>query len=235
MTNPVLYNAWFCPFAQRAWIAVLEKEVTFDYVEQDPYHKTKEWLAINPRGLVPVIIHNGKKVFESSVCIEYVDEAFQTGKSLMPADPYERARVRMKCDFITKNLVPPYYRLLQKKDEVERSNAKEDIIKGLKELFKDYDQSVPFFGGNSLNMADIMLAPFAYRYQIVLSHFRNFVMPHEGVLKHYHIWYQRLCSHHSFTATLPDNDKLIQSYVRYAEDTVQSKVGQAIREGKTLP
>ncbi len=235
MATPVLYNAWFCPFAQRAWIALLEKGVKFEYIEQDPYDKTQEWLSINPRGLVPVIVHNGKSVYESSICIEYVDEAFQTDKKLLPEDPYERASVRIQCDFLSKNLIPPVYVLLQKKDESERSQAKERITNGLRKLFENYNQKFPFFGGSSLNMVDIMLAPFAHRYQVVLSHFRNFIIPQEGSLKLYHIWYNNLCHHKSFKDTLPDDKKLIDSYVRYAEDTVQSKVADAIRKGTGLP
>ena len=48
---PKLYSAWFCPFAQRAWIALLAKGTEFEYVEKDPYNKTPELLAANPRGL----------------------------------------------------------------------------------------------------------------------------------------------------------------------------------------
>lgn len=233
--TPILYNAWFCPFAQRAWVALLEKGVTFEYVEQDPYNKTPEWLAINPRGLVPVIIHKGKIVYESSICIEYVDEAFQTSTNLLPRDPYERAQVRILSDFISKNLIPPYYKMLQSKVDTERTTAKENITKGLKELFEDLNQSHPFFGGNSLNMVDIMLAPFAHRYQVVLSHFRQYEVPQEGVLEAYHTWYKNICAHKSFKDTLPEDDKLIQSYVRYAEDTVKSKVAEAIRKGTVFP
>ena len=63
------YNAWFCPFAQRAWIALVHKGVKFEYIEQDPYNKSPEWLAVNPRGLVPAILHNDKAIYESAVCI----------------------------------------------------------------------------------------------------------------------------------------------------------------------
>lgn len=232
---PILYNAWFCPFAQRAWIALLEKGVKFEYIEQDPYNKTPEWLAISPTGLVPVIIHNGKTVYESHICIEYVDEAFQTSNLLLPKDPYERARVRILCDFISKQLVPPYYRVLQLKDEADRTASKESITKGLKELFKDFDQLQLFFGGQTLNMVDIMLAPFAYRYNVVLSHFRQYKVPQDGILEAYHTWYKNISAHKSFKDTLPDDDKLIQSYVRYAEDTAKSKVAEAIRKGTAFP
>jgi glutathione S-transferase len=36
-----LYSAWYCPFAQRTWTALLYKGVQFEYVEIDPYDKTE--------------------------------------------------------------------------------------------------------------------------------------------------------------------------------------------------
>ena len=62
----------------------MHKGVLFDLVEQDPYDKSPQWLAINPRGLVPAIHHNGETVAESSICIEYVDEAWPQEPSLLP-------------------------------------------------------------------------------------------------------------------------------------------------------
>ena len=32
-----LYCSWFCPFAQRAWIALEEKGIDYQYVEINPY------------------------------------------------------------------------------------------------------------------------------------------------------------------------------------------------------
>ena len=65
MSKLKLYCAWFCPFAQRAWIALLEKGVPFEYIEYNPYaEKTPEFLKLNPRGLVPVLEVGGKSVYE---------------------------------------------------------------------------------------------------------------------------------------------------------------------------
>ena len=177
-TLPTLYNAWFCPFAQRAWLSLLEKGVEFNYVEQDPYNKSAEWLAINPRGLVPAIVHNNRLIIESTVCIEYVDEAWMTDRFLLPGDPYERAQVRILSDHISKKVVPPYYQMLIKKDEGERAEAKKNLTAAISFLFeKEPSSDGPFFGGKTLNMVDIMLAPHAYRVQLILKHYRGFSIP----------------------------------------------------------
>lgn len=234
---PTFYNAWFCPFAQRAWIALLEKGIAFDYIEQDPYKKTPEWLLINPRGLVPVIVHNGKSVYDSPVCIEYVDETWKTGSSLLPSDTYQRAYVRIWSNFISSSIVPPFYQLLMKREHSEREQAKEALLKGLMLLFAELDENAgPFFGGKSLNLVDIMLFPFAYRFQVVLSHYRDIVIPTEGAeMERYYRWYTAAKDRDSVKKTLSEDAKLVSSYQTYADDSANSLVAEAIRKGTAIP
>lgn len=41
------HSAWYCPFAQRAWMTLLLKEIDFAYIEVDPYRKSAWWLTIS--------------------------------------------------------------------------------------------------------------------------------------------------------------------------------------------
>lgn len=51
------------------------------------------YLKINPRGVVPTLVHDGRTIIESTVICEYLDEIFPV-RPLMPVDPGERAQVR---------------------------------------------------------------------------------------------------------------------------------------------
>jgi glutathione S-transferase len=53
-----------------------------------------EYLALNPRGVVPTLIHNGKAIRESQVILEYLEDEFPE-PALRPADPFGRARMRL--------------------------------------------------------------------------------------------------------------------------------------------
>jgi glutathione S-transferase len=137
-----LYAGWFCPFVQRAWLVLLEKKIPHQYVEINPYHKAPEFLALNPRGLVPTLAvppneetaekatEQGSKgdakafkpLYESLVLCEYLDEAFHDeekyGPSLLPrgdgpGPAYQRARCRVWIDHVSSRIVPAFYRLLQ--------------------------------------------------------------------------------------------------------------------------
>ncbi|ESO97797.1 hypothetical protein LOTGIDRAFT_181794 [Lottia gigantea] len=220
-----LYSSWFCPFAQRAWIALLEKKVNFQYMEIDPYNKTKEFLSINPRGLVPVIVNNGKCVYESSICIEYVDEAWRNQDTdLMPSDPYERARLRIWSDFISRKIIPAFYQYLMR----------QSLLNHLETLTSEMSDSGPFFQSSLFGLVDIMLVPFTIRFDM-LKHFRGFELPETQIFQRLRRWMEAAHSRETVKATMADGKKLIDKYQRYADDSVKSEVADAIRKGTALP
>jgi glutathione S-transferase len=53
-----------------------------------------EYLKLNPRGVVPTLLHDGRAVRESNVILEYLDDAFPENP-LRPQHPYDRAQVRL--------------------------------------------------------------------------------------------------------------------------------------------
>jgi glutathione S-transferase len=87
----VLYAGWFCPFVQRTWLALEEKELPYEYREVNPYKKEKEFLDINPLGLVPALVYHGKALHESLVLNEFLEDEFPDFKPLLPKDSFERA------------------------------------------------------------------------------------------------------------------------------------------------
>jgi glutathione S-transferase len=39
-----LYSGWFCPFVQRSWITLEEKNIPYKYVEINPYLKEERYV-----------------------------------------------------------------------------------------------------------------------------------------------------------------------------------------------
>ncbi len=57
---------------------------------------TPEFKTMNPRGVVPVLVHDGHVIVESSVICSYLDEVFPN-PLLSPKNPVERAAMRLWC------------------------------------------------------------------------------------------------------------------------------------------
>jgi glutathione S-transferase len=53
-----------------------------------------DYLKLNPNGVVPTLVHDGRVVIESTLIAEYLDEAFAT-PALRPTDLVERATMRI--------------------------------------------------------------------------------------------------------------------------------------------
>jgi ganglioside-induced differentiation-associated protein 1 len=53
-----------------------------------------KYLKLNPKAVVPTLVHDGNVIVESTLICEYLDEVFPQ-PSLVPSTPYERAHMRM--------------------------------------------------------------------------------------------------------------------------------------------
>lgn len=101
MTAVTLYHGLASTCSKKVRIALYEKGVAFESRLLDLQNfeqHTPEFLAINPNGVVPALVHDGRSVIESSIIAEYVDDAFE-GPPLSPADPLARAQMRLWIKF----------------------------------------------------------------------------------------------------------------------------------------
>jgi glutathione S-transferase len=86
-------------FGAKAQIAALEKGLDFDlimvaydsHLGYSPKHP--EVLRINPKGQVPVLVHGGLELFDSTQIFEYLED-LQPTPALWPRDIANRARAR---------------------------------------------------------------------------------------------------------------------------------------------
>lgn len=101
----VCVDFWANGFGMRMRIALREKGVEFEFKEEDLQVKTRSELVLGMNPVyrsVPILIHHGKPVIGSINIVEYIDEVWKEGPSLLPADPIDRANARFWADFIDK-------------------------------------------------------------------------------------------------------------------------------------
>ncbi len=98
MGTPRLYSGPLSMFGAKAQIAMLEKGFDFELVmvpfktSYEPKHP--EVLRVNPKRQVPVLMHDGLEIFDSTQIFEYLED-LKPEPALWPREIKARARARL--------------------------------------------------------------------------------------------------------------------------------------------
>lgn len=103
-----LYHSWRSSASRRVRLCLAEKGLAYeshivDMLKGDQH--SPEYLAMNPNGMVPTLLHDGRVLFESSVIAAYLEETFPL-PSIRPQDPYQRAVMRNFVRWIDEKCLP---------------------------------------------------------------------------------------------------------------------------------
>lgn len=142
-----------------AKMALLEKGVDFEEVKVKAFD-SPEFLEMSPMGKVPFLETPNGILTETSVIIEYVDQAFD-GPPLYPTDPWKRAKARELYEEVALYLDLPARTCLNEaffggkvSDEV-KATAKKDLAKGIAAVNK-LAQFSPYIAGSEFTAADAL-------------------------------------------------------------------------------
>jgi glutathione S-transferase len=223
------YNAWYCPFGQRAWMTLVHKGIDFDYIEVDPYDETESWLAIS-RGaaMVPVVIQpnaDGTEttIVESNRVIEYLED-LQPMTPVFASQPNQKAEQKYWMDYVGNNIVPYFYKCLKAVEpDQKQAYLRGKLLAGMVTITEAMDHKGPFFDGVELSAVDIAFFPFAFRVDQLLGQYRSFKVPaNNTVWQRYHDWYKAVLEHRTFKLTATDHEdytnRLIEHYLPYSLD-----------------
>jgi glutathione S-transferase len=92
----ILHHGWRSSASRRVRLCLEEKGLSYESHVVDMTkleHHSPEYLKINPLGVIPTLIHDGRPLHESGTICEYLDESFPD-PPLRPATPYERGEMR---------------------------------------------------------------------------------------------------------------------------------------------
>ncbi|WP_437879498.1 glutathione S-transferase family protein [Pseudomonas sp. LRF_L74] len=139
-------------------LALLEKGLAFDMVEvftsQNP-----EFLAISPRGKVPVLETEHGFISETGAILEYLEDLGQ-GVPLLPAEPFQRAQVRslakeieLYLELPARACYPEAFFGASVSDSI-KNKTREELLGGIAAL-KRHGKFAPYVAGDRLTVADL--------------------------------------------------------------------------------
>jgi glutathione S-transferase len=210
MSQPIVYGDAISTYVRSVRLGLEEKGVAHELESVDLIKgecNEPAFLARQPWGKMPAFSHEGVDLYETQAILRYIDEAF-AGPELMPQAPAERARSNQVMSivdsygypasvtniFIPRVLMPM---LGEPTDEEQIEAAKPQAALFLKELNRLLADT-PFFGGNQLSLADLMVLP-------VLVYLKA-TPEGDSIIKGVPAigdWIERMCSRDSVLAIMP--------------------------------
>lgn len=161
MADVKLLGFWASPFVNRVQIALNLKSISYENIEQNLRAKSQLLLESNPvHKKVPVLIHGGKPISESLVIVEYIDEVWTDGPSILPSDPFARATARFWAAYISDKWWPLLTEYRTTEGEEAKAAVKEKFLEGLvllEEAFVKSSKGKGYFGGDNIGYLDVVL------------------------------------------------------------------------------
>ena len=139
MDKFTLYNAPQSTCSQRVRFTLNAKGIPFEEHKLDLFSGDQlkaEYLAINPNGVVPALIHDGNTILDSAVIIEYLDEVRPETICFSPNDPAKKAHMRWMMRYIDEIPTPairvpsynlaflPHFQIMSEEEFLALANSK---------------------------------------------------------------------------------------------------------------
>ncbi|KAJ4774555.1 Glutathione S-transferase [Rhynchospora pubera] len=209
-----LIGGWASPFVMRPRVALNMKGVVYEMTQETVGKKSDLLLKSNPiYKKIPVLIHNGKPICESMIIVEYIDETWSDGASILPPDPYDRSIARFWTAYVD-DKIPALIRKLrllvkgsaEAEVEAEKLNA---ALQLLEEAFEKCSKGKSFFGGDDIGYLDIAFGSQlgwikAVEKIVEIKFLDKEKIP--GLVA----WSERFCAHEAVKEVMPEADRLVE-------------------------
>jgi len=107
MSELILYDFGNSVCCQKVRITLRAKSLEWNAIPVNLFTAEQydpKYLKLNPKGVVPTLVHDGKPVIESTLICEYIDQAFPHPPKLVPADPWAQSRMRLWSKMVDEGL-----------------------------------------------------------------------------------------------------------------------------------
>ena len=170
MAHPLkLVSFDICPYVERSRIVLLEKGVPHELELIDLANKPAWFLAISPMGRVPVLLVDGRPVFESMIINELLDELYPR-PPLLPGDPIARAEARGWIVFANDVVMPGSGAAMTALAGGFTGDALGRPLGAMRDALAKLEAHLaggrgPFFQGEAFTLVDAAYAPFFRRWR----------------------------------------------------------------------
>ncbi len=210
------YGPGACSFVPHAALEVIKSATGDDFETQSvKLHKgeqrSPEYLALNPLGLVPVLVEDGKALNQIVAICDYLDRRYpQAG--LLPTEPWERAQALSSFAWMNNTVHPTFTHVFRPANFATGEAAQEDVKRFAAAKFREHLERIqamiahatPWLLGARISFADF--------YALVFLRWGGFAGIDPASLPAYQAFVDRVAAHPAVASAMAREGIKLDTY-----------------------
>ncbi|HBK0730154.1 TPA: glutathione S-transferase [Escherichia coli] len=167
-----LVGSYTSPFVRKLSILLLEKGITFEFINELPYNADNGVAQFNPLGKVPVLVaEEGECWFDSPIIAEYI-ELMNVAPAMLPRDPLESLRVR-KIEVLADGIMDAGLVSVREQARPAAQQSEDELLRQREKINRSLDVLEGYLVDGTLKTDTVNLATIAIACAVGYLNFRR--------------------------------------------------------------
>ncbi|HFV5436109.1 glutathione S-transferase [Escherichia coli] len=167
-----LVGSYTSPFVRKLSILLLEKGITFEFINELPYNADNGVAQFNPLGKVPVLVTEEDECwFDSPIIAEYI-ELMNVAPAMLPRDPLESLRVR-KIEALADGIMDAGLVSVREQARPAAQQSEDELLRQREKINRSLDVLEGYLVDGTLKTDTVNLATIAIACAVGYLNFRR--------------------------------------------------------------
>ncbi|POP45296.1 glutathione S-transferase [Superficieibacter electus] len=167
-----LIGSYTSPFVRKISVILLEKGITFEFINELPYNQTNGVAQYNPLGKVPALVtDDGECWYDSPIIAEYL-ELLDIAPALIPREPQAALRIR-QLEALADGIMDAALVSVREQTRPVAQQSPEELLRQREKISRGLDALEAYLVDGTLKTDDVNLATIAIACAIDYLNFRR--------------------------------------------------------------
>ena len=167
-----LIGSYTSPFVRKISVILLEKGITFEFVNEQPYNAINGVAQYNPLGKVPALVTDeGEVWYDSPIIAQYID-LLNAEPPMLPAEPRAALKIR-QIEALADGIMDAALVSVREQARPVAQQSETELLRQREKISRGLDTLESYFSDGTLHIDEVNLATVAIACAISYLNFRR--------------------------------------------------------------
>ncbi|VYU11984.1 glutathione S-transferase [Metakosakonia massiliensis] len=167
-----LIGSYTSPFVRKISVILLEKGITFEFVNEQPYNAINGVAQYNPLGKVPALVTDeGEVWYDSPIIAQYID-LLNAEPPMLPAEPRAALKIR-QIEALADGIMDAALVSVREQARPAAQQSETELLRQREKISRGLDTLESYFSDGTLHIDEMNLATVAIACAISYLNFRR--------------------------------------------------------------